>query len=100
MESNANSLSRRSFLSGTLAAFAGVLTEPLHAASKASVPKSPGQLASGFRGFDRNAGGMRHSSLTVLGARPGMGRTTYALQIVDHVARKQRLPEPRDRRSA
>ena len=43
-------------------------------------------LASGFEGIDRLTGGFQKANLIVLAARPGVGKTSLALNIAQHVA--------------
>lgn len=43
-------------------------------------------LASGFEDLDRLLAGMQRSNLLILAARPGMGKTAFALNIAHHSA--------------
>lgn len=43
-------------------------------------------LATGFADLDRTLAGMQNSNLIILAARPGMGKTAFALNIAQHVA--------------
>jgi replicative DNA helicase len=43
-------------------------------------------LPTGFKQMDRLLGGMQKSDLIVLAARPSMGKTSFALNIAEHVA--------------
>lgn len=45
-------------------------------------------LATGFTGLDRVLAGMGKSDLVLIGARPGMGKTSFALNIATNVAAK------------
>ena len=45
-------------------------------------------LATGFTDLDRLLGGLQRSDLITLAARPGMGKTSLALEIVRHTASK------------
>jgi len=49
-------------------------------------------LACGFPGIDKLTGGFQPSNLVVLAARPGMGKTSLALNIAHHVAVDGRAP--------
>lgn len=49
-------------------------------------------LQTGFHGIDRIAGGLRDGSLNIIGARPGNGKTSLALNIAANVALVQKLP--------
>lgn len=44
--------------------------------------------ATGFSGLDRVLVGMGNSDLILIGARPGMGKTSFALNIATNVAKK------------
>lgn len=43
-------------------------------------------IASGFEGIDRLTGGFQRANLIVLAARPGMGKTSLALNIAQNIA--------------
>jgi replicative DNA helicase len=45
-----------------------------------------GTIETGFLDFDEKFGGLRNSELVILAARPSMGKTAMALNIVEHVA--------------
>lgn len=49
----------------------------------------PGQ-ATGFKNIDLKMGGM--DGLVVIGARPGMGKTAFALNIAEHIAFNESKP--------
>lgn len=44
-------------------------------------------LSTGFRDIDRKLAGLHPTNLIVLAARPGMGKTTLALNIAENIAR-------------
>ena len=44
----------------------------------------------GIFDMDKLTDGLHPGELTVIGARPGVGKTTYALQIAENIARKQK----------
>ncbi|TWT38072.1 Replicative DNA helicase [Posidoniimonas corsicana] len=46
----------------------------------------PGGVETGFDDFDEMTGGMHGSELIILAARPSMGKTALAMNIVEHVA--------------
>ena len=49
--------------------------------------KGNGAVSTGFAPVDRMlSGGMLRSCVYILAARPGMGKTTLALQVADHIA--------------
>lgn len=45
------------------------------------------KLYTGFMDLDKVTNGLHEEELTVIGARPGVGKTTFALQIADKIAR-------------
>ena len=49
-------------------------------------------VASGFEGIDRLTGGFQKANLIVLAARPGMGKTSLALNIAQNIAVKGQAP--------
>lgn len=49
-------------------------------------------VASGFEGIDRLTGGFQKANLIVLAARPGMGKTSLALNIAQNVAVQGQVP--------
>lgn len=49
-------------------------------------------VATGFKDLDDTLAGMQDSNMIVLAARPGMGKTAFALNIAQHVAYKSKLP--------
>ncbi len=51
-------------------------------------------VMSGFAGIDAITGGFQPGSLCVIGARPGVGKTTLALNIAENVARDSRVNYP------
>ena len=51
--------------------------------------KYPG-VESGFSGLDACLGGLKNSDLIILAARPGVGKTSFALNIAQNVAEKAR----------
>ena len=44
----------------------------------------------GFFDLDRLTDGLHQGELTIIGARPGVGKTTFSLQIADNIARKNK----------
>lgn len=49
-------------------------------------------VPTGFTDLDNLLGGLQKSDLVILAARPSMGKTSLALDIVRHVGVKQKLP--------
>ncbi|MEY2576119.1 MAG: replicative helicase [Verrucomicrobiota bacterium] len=49
-------------------------------------------IATGFAELDRMTSGFHPSEMIVIAARPSMGKTALAMNIVEHVALQQKLP--------
>jgi len=49
-------------------------------------------IPTGFRGLDNILGGLQRSDLVVLAARPSLGKTTLALDILRHISVKEKIP--------
>ena len=49
-------------------------------------------LATGFADFDKMTGGLQKGAVYILAARPAMGKTSFALNIVEHIAMKEKKP--------
>ena len=49
-------------------------------------------LATGFTRLDEMTSGLHNSDLIIIAARPSMGKTSFCLNIAQHVAIKQRVP--------
>ena len=49
-------------------------------------------IPSGFIDFDKLTSGLQKSDMTVIAARPGMGKTAFVLGIARHVAIKEKIP--------
>ncbi len=47
-------------------------------------------IPTGIREYDRMTTGLNKSDLIIVGARPGMGKTSFALQIATHVALREK----------
>ncbi len=50
-------------------------------------------LETGFIDYDRLTGGLQNSELVILAARPSMGKTALALNIVEHIALDDHGPQ-------
>jgi len=46
----------------------------------------------GYHDFDEMTSGLQSSDLVIVAGRPSMGKTTYAMNIAEHVAIKSQLP--------
>ena len=55
-------------------------------------PDSITGIATGFSDLDAILSGLQRSALVIVGARPGMGKTSFALGIASHVACRSNLP--------
>ena len=53
---------------------------------------NPTKLTTGFRDLDGLTGGLHNGSLTLIAARPGMGKTSLALCLFRHLAAEQKVP--------
>ena len=49
-------------------------------------------LSTGFKQMDINLAGMQNSNLLILAARPGIGKTAFALNSARHVAVEEKMP--------
>jgi len=49
-------------------------------------------LATGFKDLDRMTSGLHPAEMTVIAARPSMGKTAFAMNIAEYVAVQQKLP--------
>lgn len=47
-------------------------------------------LSTGFRDFDKQTSGLQASDLIILAARPSMGKTSFGLNIIEHVALEEK----------
>ena len=59
-----------------------------HLKAMATDPASSQGTATGFRSLDRVLAGMGNSDLVIVGARPGMGKTSFCLNIGTNVAKQ------------
>lgn len=49
-------------------------------------------VATGFRDFDTKTAGLQPSELIIVAARPGMGKTSFCLNIAQHAAIENKVP--------
>lgn len=49
-------------------------------------------VPTGFKGLDKKLAGMQDSNLLILAARPGMGKTTFALNMAMHIGLHEKIP--------
>lgn len=49
-------------------------------------------VPSGYHDFDEMTSGLQSSDLVIIAGRPSMGKTTFAMNIAEHVAIKSKLP--------
>lgn len=49
-------------------------------------------LATGYDDFDDMTAGLQHSDLVIIAGRPSMGKTTFAMNIVENVIIKEKKP--------
>ncbi len=55
----------------------------------ANIPRS---IQTGFTQLDKIINGLGNSNLIILAGHPGVGKTALSLNIVEHVALKQKIP--------
>lgn len=67
------------------------LTESFEILLDANCFKKPDGIATGFKNLDNMMCGMNKGRLTILGSRPSLGKTAFALNIVNNLAK--RTPE-------
>lgn len=49
-------------------------------------------ISTGFIDIDKRMGGLKGSELIILAARPGMGKSAFALNIATYVAKNEKIP--------
>jgi replicative DNA helicase len=49
-------------------------------------------IGTGYDDFDRMTAGMQRSDLLIVAGRPSMGKTSFAMNVAEHVAIKERKP--------
>jgi replicative DNA helicase len=79
------------FLKQNFVPVRSILTESFERLDALS--KQDGQIrgiSTGFKHVDNILGGMQHSDLIILAARPSMGKTAFALNIAEHAAVSQK----------
>ncbi len=73
------------------APFAGIVDEILE-----QLEEHPGTgiigVPSGFLDFDRMTHGLNRGNLIIIAGRPGMGKTSFALNVAQHVAIREKRP--------
>jgi len=80
-------------IAGALEPIGSLLTETYDELERISQAKGHVTgAASGFRDLDRLTGGFQPSDFIVVAGRPGMGKTSFALTIAQHVAFAQKKP--------
>ena len=57
-----------------------------------SLANSPSPSLTGFQCFDHFSGGLHAGSVITIGARPGMGKTSFALSLATNLAIKGNVP--------
>jgi len=55
-------------------------------------PNALAGLATGFVELDRKTNGLHPGDLVIVAARPGMGKTSFAMNIAEHVAIEKKIP--------
>ena len=49
-------------------------------------------ISTGFEDLDEKTSGLQRSDLVIVAGRPSMGKTSFAMNIAEHVAIKEQLP--------
>ena len=83
------------FMKDKFTAVKDVLTEAFDRIDKIHKDKEKGALRgvpSGFRDLDNLTAGLQKSDLIILAARPSMGKTSFVLNIAEHVAIEAKIP--------
>uniref|UniRef100_A0A832DUW2 Replicative DNA helicase n=1 Tax=candidate division WWE3 bacterium TaxID=2053526 RepID=A0A832DUW2_UNCKA len=55
-------------------------------------PEALGGIPTGFKTLDERMGGLQKSNMIVLAARPSLGKTSFAVNIAQHVAIEHKIP--------
>lgn len=84
---------RESRQSSNLASIDEVLTDAMDRLdARVRGDAMEGTVETGFTDLDRMTGGLHASELVILAARPSMGKTAFAMNIVEYVVSKARQP--------
>ena len=80
--------------SSALSSISSVIVETLVNLQRISGPdrEKYAGIPTGYRYLDKVLTGLGRSDLIILAARPGMGKTSFALNIATNVAQKQKVP--------
>ena len=55
-------------------------------------PNAMAGISTGFKDFDEMTRGMQAGQMIVVAARPGMGKTSFAMNVVENIALKSKIP--------
>ena len=75
-----------------MATVGAVLNDVMEQLAKLTAGSEPPGLSTGLSAVDRKINGLNKSDLLLLAGRPGMGKTSFALNIATNVARQQKVP--------
>lgn len=64
------------------------VVETMEQIEKNTLERTDYSLYTGIQDLDQKTCGLHKQELTIIGARPGVGKTTLALQIAEHIAEK------------
>ena len=64
------------------------VVETMEKIEKNTLERTDYSLYTGIQDLDQKTCGLHKQELTIIGARPGVGKTTLALQIAEHIAEK------------
>jgi replicative DNA helicase len=68
------------------------VTEAIDRYEGLATGRTPTGLKTGFRRFDELTGGLKPGNYVTVAAQSGIGKSTFALNIANHVATEQRIP--------
>ncbi|OGK18116.1 replicative DNA helicase [Candidatus Roizmanbacteria bacterium RIFCSPHIGHO2_02_FULL_40_13b] len=90
-ESSIFSLSQ-SYLHQDFIPLKSILAESFERLENASKGDGLRGVATGFKDLDTRLAGMQDSNLLILAARPGIGKTTFAMNVALHAALQEKIP--------
>jgi len=77
---------------GSVAEFSMKAVDQIQQASESKASDGVTGIRTGLVSLDQETAGLQRGDLIILAARPSMGKTSFALQIAENVARNEKLP--------